>query len=83
MMSLDIYSDQYPGPSKRAKKTVDVETTKVLLKVGTGLFRVECPKVEHPVQRFGHLSVKLKEYFLKWKGNFAKIVNWLLFLTMF
>ena len=29
----DIYSDQHPGPSKRAKKTVQVETNKVLLKV--------------------------------------------------
>ena len=30
---VDIYSDEHPGPSKRAKKTVLVETNKVLLKV--------------------------------------------------
>jgi len=32
MFLTDIYSDQHPGPSKRAKKTVQVETNKVLLK---------------------------------------------------
>jgi septin 7 len=32
MFLTDIYSEQYPGPSKRAKKTVQVETNKVLLK---------------------------------------------------
>jgi len=34
MFLTDIYSDKYPGPSKRAKKTVEVEPTKVLLKEG-------------------------------------------------
>lgn len=32
MFLTDIYSDEYPGPSKRTSKTVDVETTKVSLK---------------------------------------------------
>ncbi|XP_035207553.1 septin-7-like isoform X2 [Stegodyphus dumicola] len=32
MFLTDIYSNEYPGPSLRAKKTVQVETTKVLLK---------------------------------------------------
>jgi len=34
MFLTDIYSEQHPGPSKRAKKTVEVETTNVLLKEG-------------------------------------------------
>jgi len=34
MFLTDIYSDKYPGPTKRAKKTVQVETSKVLLKEG-------------------------------------------------
>ncbi|XP_076358239.1 septin-7-like isoform X2 [Tachypleus tridentatus] len=32
MFLTDIYSTEYPGPSHRVKKTVEVETTKVLLK---------------------------------------------------
>ncbi|XP_074605202.1 septin-7-like [Brevipalpus obovatus] len=32
MFLTDIYSDEYPGPSKRATKTVDVHSTKVTLK---------------------------------------------------
>ena len=32
MFLTDIYSSTYPGPSKRLKKTVSVETNKVLLK---------------------------------------------------
>lgn len=32
MFLTDIYSDEYPGPSKRATKTVDVHSTKVILK---------------------------------------------------
>ncbi|CAM1292689.1 SEPT7 (predicted), partial [Pycnogonum litorale] len=32
MFLTDIYSPDYPGPSLRIKKTVEVETTKVLLK---------------------------------------------------
>ena len=32
MFITDIYSDEFPGPSKRAAKTVKVETNKVLLK---------------------------------------------------
>lgn len=32
MFLTDVYSDEYPGPSKRATQTVAVETTKVLLK---------------------------------------------------
>lgn len=32
MFLTDIYSDEYPGPSKRATQTIAVETTKVLLK---------------------------------------------------
>jgi len=32
MFLTDIYSDEHPGPSKRAKKTVQVETNIVLLK---------------------------------------------------
>ncbi|KAJ9579125.1 hypothetical protein L9F63_024770, partial [Diploptera punctata] len=32
MFLADIYSTEYPGPSHRIKKTVQVETTKVLLK---------------------------------------------------
>lgn len=32
MFLTDIYSDEYPGPSKRATQTVAVETTRVLLK---------------------------------------------------
>ncbi|XP_018009991.1 septin-7 isoform X3 [Hyalella azteca] len=32
MFLSDIYSNEYPGPSHRVKKTVQVETTKVLLK---------------------------------------------------
>ncbi|XP_069674008.1 septin-7 isoform X4 [Periplaneta americana] len=32
MFLADIYSSEYPGPSHRIKKTVQVETTKVLLK---------------------------------------------------
>lgn len=31
MFLTDIYSNEYPGPSRRPKKTVQVETTKVLL----------------------------------------------------
>merc|ERR1719150_531554 len=34
MFLTDIYSSTYPGPSKRLKKTVSVETNKVLLKEG-------------------------------------------------
>ncbi|XP_022235540.1 septin-7-like isoform X2 [Limulus polyphemus] len=32
MFLTDIYSNEYPGPALRVKKTVQVETTKVLLK---------------------------------------------------
>jgi septin 7 len=32
MFLADIYAVEYPGPSHRIKKTVQVETTKVLLK---------------------------------------------------
>lgn len=32
MFLTDVYSTEYPGPSKRAKKTVQVETSQVLLK---------------------------------------------------
>lgn len=32
MFLADIYSEDYPGPSHRVKKTVQVETSKVLLK---------------------------------------------------
>ena len=32
MFLTDVYSADYPGPSQRLKKTVDVETHKVLLK---------------------------------------------------
>ncbi|XP_015786778.1 septin-7 [Tetranychus urticae] len=32
MFLTDIYSDEYPGPSKRISKTVDVQATKVNLK---------------------------------------------------
>ncbi|CAG9857658.1 unnamed protein product [Phyllotreta striolata] len=32
MFLTDIYSPDYPGPSQRLKKTVEVETTKVLMK---------------------------------------------------
>lgn len=32
MFLSDIYSAEYPGPSLRVKKTVAVETSKVLLK---------------------------------------------------
>lgn len=32
MFLADIYSAEYPGPSHRIKKTVAVETSKVLLK---------------------------------------------------
>lgn len=32
MFLADIYSPEYPGPSLRIKKTVEVETSKVLLK---------------------------------------------------
>ncbi|CAN7938819.1 unnamed protein product, partial [Ixodes hexagonus] len=32
MFLTDVYSDEYPGPSKRIKKTVQVETTRVLLR---------------------------------------------------
>lgn len=32
MFFTDIYSDEFPGPSKRASQTVKVETNKVLLK---------------------------------------------------
>lgn len=34
MFLTDIYSQSYPGPSQRLKKTVSVETNKVLLKEG-------------------------------------------------
>lgn len=34
MFLTDIYSSSYPGPSQRLKKTVSVETNKVLLKEG-------------------------------------------------
>lgn len=34
MFLTDIYSNEYPGPSHRVKKTVEVETTRVLLKEG-------------------------------------------------
>jgi len=46
MFLTDIYCEQYPGPSKRAKKTVQVETNKVLLKesgVNLGLTVVDTP----------------------------------------
>ena len=33
MFMTDIYSEQYPGPSERIQKTVQVEATKILLKV--------------------------------------------------
>jgi hypothetical protein len=32
MFLTDVYSDAYPGPSHRLKKTVQVETSRVLLK---------------------------------------------------
>lgn len=32
MFLSDIYSSEYPGPSKRATRTVEVETTRVMLK---------------------------------------------------
>ncbi|KPM02775.1 septin-7-like protein [Sarcoptes scabiei] len=32
MFVTDIYSNEYPGPSKRAAKTVEVEQTRILLK---------------------------------------------------
>ena len=35
MFLTDIYSGEYPGPSSRATKTVEVETTKVILKEKT------------------------------------------------
>lgn len=35
MFLTDIYSNEYPGPSHRVKKTVEVETTRVLLKEGS------------------------------------------------
>ena len=34
MFLTDIYSPSYPGPSQRLKKTVSVETSKVMLKEG-------------------------------------------------
>jgi len=34
MFLTDVYSKDYPGPSQRLKKTVQVETSKVLLKEG-------------------------------------------------
>merc|ERR1719300_1734171 len=34
MFLTDIYSQTYPGPSQRLKKTLTVETSKVLLKEG-------------------------------------------------
>jgi len=34
MFLTDLYSSEYPGPSHRTKKTVQVETTQVLLKEG-------------------------------------------------
>ena len=32
MFFTEIYSDEFPGPSKRPAKTVKVDTNKVLLK---------------------------------------------------
>lgn len=32
MFLTDIYSDEYPGPSRRATKTIDVQSTRVNLK---------------------------------------------------
>ena len=37
MFLTDIYSEAHPGPSLRLKKTVQVETSKVLLKEGAGV----------------------------------------------
>ncbi|XP_064467031.1 septin-7-like isoform X2 [Ornithodoros turicata] len=34
MFLTDIYSNEYPGPSHRVKKTVEVETTRVVLREG-------------------------------------------------
>lgn len=34
MFMTDVYSSEYPGPSHRVKKTVQVETTRVLLREG-------------------------------------------------
>lgn len=34
MFAADVYSSEYPGPSHRVKKTVQVETRKVLLREG-------------------------------------------------
>lgn len=32
MFLTDIYSSEYPGPSLRVKKTVQVETSRIILK---------------------------------------------------
>ncbi len=40
MFLTDIYSGEYPGPSERIKKTVQVETTKILLKVSPFCSRI-------------------------------------------
>ena len=37
MFLTDIYSEAHPGPSLRLKKTVQVETSKVLLREGAGV----------------------------------------------
>ncbi|XP_040063237.1 septin-7 isoform X1 [Ixodes scapularis] len=35
MFLTDVYSNEYPGPSQRVKKTVQVETTRVVLREGS------------------------------------------------
>ena len=64
MFLTDIYSSAYPGPSARIKKTVAVETNKVLLKessVNLTLTIVDTPGTETGLNRLRTTKIILTE----------------------
>nr|XP_039260501.1 septin-7-like isoform X2 [Styela clava] len=68
----DLYSSEYPGPSMRIKKTVKVETTRVLIKengVTLNLTVVDTPGFGDAVDNsdcwqplIGHIETKFEDY---------------------
>lgn len=68
MFLADIYSNEYPGPSHRIKKTVQVETSKVLLKekgVNLTLTVVDTPGFGDAVDNSNWYNIFSHYYFLK------------------
>jgi septin 7 len=64
MFLADIYSAEFPGPSHRIKKTVQVETTKVLLKengVNLTLTVVDTPGFGDAVDNSNWLVVRVND----------------------